>query len=181
MARKVIVSGLIGGIALFLWTFVVNGIFGFRSAIDMNRIPDERRVYALLKETVTEPGHYAVNPEATPSEGFPAGEPVFDVSYAGFGHEAAGRLTLLQLGIAFLSTILAAALLSVASTRVLSSYPRKVLFFAGVGLLFALFSDVPSYGIGGYPLGDALLLAANSILSWTVVGLAVAWRMKPAT
>jgi hypothetical protein len=71
-------------------------------------------------------------------------------------------------------------MLSVPSERALTSQPRKVLLFGYSGLLFALFADLPAYGIGAYPLGDALLLAANNILSWTVVGLVVGRVMKPA-
>lgn len=180
MTRKVIVSGTVGGIVLLVWTFVVNGLFGFRSRIEMNRLPEERRVYELLKETVKEPGRYTVNPEPVPAQGYPVGEPVFSIDYAGFGHEAAGRLALLHLAVAFLTTILAATLLSTASKRVLTSYPRKVLFFGCIGLLLAVFADLHAYDIGGHPLGDALLLAANRILSWTAIGLVVAKLMKPA-
>jgi hypothetical protein len=180
MTRRAIVSGLVGGVVLIVWTFVVNGIFRFGSSINMNRVPDERRVYEMLKETVVEPGHYVINPEVVPAEGFPAGEPVFSLSYSGFGHEAAGGLFLLHLAIAFLATIIAASMLSAASPRILASYVRKVLFFTGIGLLFALFHDLHAHGIGGYPLRDALLLAANSVVSWTVVGAAVAGLLKPA-
>ncbi len=61
----------------------------------------------------------------------------------------------------------------------MSSYSRKVLFFVAIGLLFAIFTDLTNYGIGRYPVEDAILLAINHIIVWTLVGLVVAWRLSP--
>ena len=61
----------------------------------------------------------------------------------------------------------------------IASYPRKVLFFTAIGLLLAVYGDLMSFGIDGYPLSDALMLAAYDIMAWTLVGLVVAWRMQP--
>ena len=66
MFRRVILPGLAGGIVLIVWTMLVNGIFGFGSSINMKRIPEERVVYEILKEHVTEPGRYTCNPEVVP-------------------------------------------------------------------------------------------------------------------
>jgi len=75
--------------------------------------------------------------------------------------------------------LIGAWLLSQASNRVQSSYVRKVLFFVALGLLLALTSDIPKFGIGDYPLEDALAFAANRIIVWSLIGLVVAWRTKP--
>jgi hypothetical protein len=50
MLRKIIVSGLIGGVTLILWSFLINGIFGFRQRMDMKQVPNESQVYELLKQ-----------------------------------------------------------------------------------------------------------------------------------
>jgi len=177
--KRVVVAGVMGSVALIVWTFVVNGILGFQARIDMKQIPAEREVYETLKAHIVEPGRYVCNPGLTAERRFPEGEPVFSVLYGGVGHEAAGGLMLVGLGVFLLAPIVAAWMLSQASTRVLSSYPRKVLFFAGIGLLFALFTDLTSFGIGDYPVGDAILLASNHLIVWTLIGLVVAWRMQP--
>ena len=179
MSKKVIVSGLLGGLVLIIWTFVVNGLFGFNLSVNMKQIPNERQVYKVLKENVIKPGRYTVNPELTSDMRFPGYEPVFGVLYGGMGHESAGELVLVGLVVYLVVPIIGAWMLSQTSERVLSSYPRKVLFFVAIGLLFALFTDLLNYGIGDYPLRDALLLAAHSVLLWTAVGLVVAWQMKP--
>jgi hypothetical protein len=77
--------------------------------------------------------------------------------------------------------MIAVWMLSLTTPRVLFSYPRKVLFFMAIGLLFAVFGDLMNFGIDKYSLNDALLIAANDILAWTLVGLVVAksFRLKP--
>ena len=41
MLKKILISGVLGAIVMILWAFVVNAIFGLRSSIDMNPIPEE--------------------------------------------------------------------------------------------------------------------------------------------
>jgi len=178
MLKKIIVAGLLGGLTLICWTFVVNGILRFRVTIDMNRIDNERLVYEVLKHNINEPGRYIFNPEAT-DEGFPGGEPVYSVLYGGVGHEVAGSMTLLHLAIGFLAPTLAAWMLSLTSRRVLSSYARRLLFFSSLGLLIGLVAHLPDFGIGSYPASSALILFAHEIVVWTVMGLVMAWLMKP--
>jgi hypothetical protein len=179
MPKNVIRAGLLGGVVLIVWTFVVNGLLGFQARIDMKSIEAERTVYEVLKEHIVDPGRYLFNPALTTEERFPDGEPVFSVLYGGVGHESAGRFMLVGLVVFFLAPIIGAWLLSQTSGRVLASYPRKVLFFVGIGLLVAVFTDLPNFGIGRYPVTDAVLLAINHLIAWTLVGVVVAWRMRP--
>lgn len=179
MMKRVIVAGVLGGVVLMVWTFVVNGVLGFQAGIDMKRIPAERQVYELLEEHIADPGRYIFNPEVTPEERFPDGQPVFSVLYSGMGHESAGGLMWVGLMVFLLAPMIGAWMLTQTSERVKSSYGRKVLFFVAIGLLLALFGDLPRFGIGGYPAKDAIAFAMNHIVVWTLVGLVVAWRIQP--
>jgi hypothetical protein len=178
MLKKVIVSGFLGGVVLVAWTFAANGILGFRSNVDRKPILNERQVYECLKGNILQPGRYICNPEPTLPGRFPGQEPVYSITYSGIGHDSAGRLMLVQLGLFFLAPMIGAWMLSLASERVLTSYPRKVLFFVAIGLLFAVFGTLTHYGIDSYPLRDALKLAAYDLIAWTLVGLVVAWRLQ---
>ena len=178
MARRILVSGLLGAIVLVAWTVVVNAVFGFAARMDMNPVPNERAVYALLEEQIAQPGAYLANPAPSANGEFPPGEPVYGIRYGGVGHEAAGRLLVIDLLTALVASIVVAGLLSVSSTRILSRYAYRVLYVASIGFLLAVFGDVPKYGIGGYPARDALLLAANHVVSWTLAGAAMAWGMR---
>lgn len=179
MAKKVLSSGLMGGVVLVAWMFVVNGIFGLKAGIDMKRIPGERQVHEILKEHIPAPGRYICNPALTVEGRFPEEEPVFSVLHGGTGHGSAGAFALFGLVLFLAAPTVAAWMLSQVSDRTLSSYPRKVLFFGAIGLLIAVFSDLTAAGIGGYPAGDAVILGMSDIAAWTLVGLAVAWRMQP--
>lgn len=178
MTKRILLSGVLGAIALMIWAFVAGAIFLFNVKVRMNQVPNERAVYEVLKANVTAPGAYIVNPEVAPGQGFPFGEPVFGLTYAGFGHEAAGRLVAVQPVIALVSCLLAAWLLSKTSSRVLSSYSRKVCFIASVGLLVAVFGELTKYGIGGYPAKATLLVAAYTLVSWLIAGLVIAGVMR---
>ena len=178
MPKRILISGILGAIALMIWTFVAGAILQFNLKVKMNQVPNERAVYEVLKANVVAPGAYVVNPEVVPERGYPFGEPVFGLTYAGFGHEAAGKTVLADPLIALVSCLIAAWLLSKASLRVLSSYSRKVCFVSGIGLLIAVFADLPKYGIGGYPAKSALMLAAYDIVAWTLAGLVIARFMR---
>ena len=178
MLKRIAVSGALGFVAMFLWTFVSNAIFGFANRVEMNRIPNEPEVYRVLKENISAPGAYLANPSLTPEGRFPDREPVFSVRYSGMGHEAAGRMVFIEPAIALVAAILAAGLLSMASPRILSRYSRRVLFVVVIGLLLAVFGDLAKAGIGGYPARTALLLAARDVVSWTLAALVMAWSMR---
>lgn len=177
MWKNILVAGLLGWLVLLAWGFIVNGVFGLNASINLNKLEAERQVYDVLLEHVEEPGRYVVNPEVNPERGFPGSEPVFSILYSGAGHESAGAFMYARLAVNFLIVVIAAWLLSQASDKVLGSYPRKVLFFTAIGVLFALFMDFGNAGIGGYPVRDAALLAFIHVVMWTAVGMAVAWRL----
>jgi hypothetical protein len=182
MLKKVVLGGLLGGLVLIGSMFLSNGLLGLNSSINMNSLVNEEWVYEILKESIKEPGGYTVNPTLESPEGpFPADEPVYSIHYSGFGHGAAGRIFLVNLAIGFIAPLIAAWMLSVTSDRILARYASRVLFFAAIGLLLALFSDLMQYGIGAYSLHHALILGAQDFGSWTLAGLAVASAVKPKT
>ncbi len=178
MMKRVIVAGVAGSVVLAVWTIVVNGVFGFKARIDMKQPPNERQVYEVLKANVTEPGRYVCNPPLTDT-GFVLNEPMYAIQYAGFGHEAAGQESLMHMLFGLLATVLAAYMLSTSADHVLKKYGRRVLYFTTIGLFLALASEMGKYGIGGYPLGDAVIMGVHAVVQWTVVGLVVAWIAKP--
>ena len=178
MIRRTFVAGTLGFIVLALWTFLVNGLFGFAVRVQMNRVADEPAVYKVLKENITAPGKYLVNPSLTRDWQYPPGEPVFGVTYSGMGHEAAGRMMPVEVGLAFAAALLVAALLSAASASVLSNWVRRTGFVVAVGVLLAVTADLSRVGIGGYPPGSAAAMAAVRVAGWALAGLAMAWAVR---
>ncbi len=180
MKGRVLSAGLLGAVVMALAAFVVNGVFGFTARLELRPVSNEAAVYAVLKANVVEPGGYMVNPGVVPGQGFPANQPVFGVHYAGFGHEAAGRLQLLRLVVVLVATTLAAWIASMASARVLASWARRFGFFLLMGLWLAVFSDLPRYGIGAHPWSSAAALGAFDVGLWALAGAVMAWRLRPA-
>jgi hypothetical protein len=178
MLKKTILSGVTGGIAMSLWTFVANGLLGFASKTNMKALPNEPQVYELLKSSVVEPGRYVVNPPPVEPIGYPSDEPVFGLLFSGVGHESAGILMCVELLVMFGATILVAWMLSRTGAPYRASYMRRVLFFTVAGILLALSVDLDSFGIAGRPLADAILLGTHRIAMWTFVGLVAGWFMK---
>jgi len=178
--KRVIVAGLLGVVVLFVWFVVVDGFLGFERSFEMRQLGDERAVYAFLSEHVRTPGRYVYNPEVLPERRFPGDEPIFSVQYSGLGHADAGREMLVGLIIMFAVPFVGAMLLAGASNRILSKYSTRLLFFSGVGVVVALFGVMERFGLASYPLGPALALSLHDLAAWVVVGLPVAWVVKPA-
>jgi hypothetical protein len=175
MWKKITAGALAGWIVMIAWIFLSNGMLGIKSRIDMKRLVNEEWVYEVLKESITEPGGYSINPRMeSPTGPFPEGEPVFSVHYSGLGHGAAGRIFIANLGLALAAQLIAAWMLSSAGRKMISSYSGRVLFYVAIGALFALFGDLMRYGIGSYSMHHALILAAQSLAGWLLCGLAVA-------
>lgn len=174
MTKRILLAAVLGTVALFFWNAVANTVFYLEPRLEMGRVPDEAAVYDVVRRNVTAPGGYTLNPPLTAAGEFPQGEPVFGIHYSGFGHEAAGPLMLVEVLLAFGSTLLAALLASATSERVRSSFTGRFLFLAGVGLLVAVIGDLPRFGIGGLPAGFALLAAASTFGSWLLAGAVMA-------
>ena len=178
--QRVILAGLLGGLVLMVWFVIVDGILGFKRGMEMNTVADERSVYAFLVDHVPEPGRYVVNPEILPAQAFPEHDPVFSVQYSGLGHADAGREILLGLVVMLLAPVAGAWLLFNASSRVLSGYGSRIVFFSAIGLVFTLFGVMTRFGLASYSLRNAVALSAHDLAAWIVAGLVVAWFVRPA-
>jgi hypothetical protein len=178
MSRNMIVAGLLGGIVVFIWTFIVNGLLGFNARMQMKQLAAEPAVFEILKTNVTAPGRYVVNPQLTEEGRFPENEPVFSVLYGGVGHEAAGRLVLVRLPLFFVPPFIAAWLLTMTSERILSRFSRRFLFVVTIGVLLAVSGPLSTFGIGEVPFRDALIFTLHDIALWVAVGLVIAWKIR---
>jgi uncharacterized membrane protein len=50
---------------------------------------------------------------------------------------------------------------------------------ASFGVFLALWADLRLCGMELYPLNYSLFLAASSVATWVIVGLVIAWRIRP--
>jgi hypothetical protein len=180
MKNHVFVSGLAGAVVFLVLTFILNGILGFNARFSMKQVPNEPEIYNMLKSTITEPGRYLCNPSPTPDGRFPDNEPVFGIQYSGAGHEAAGLGMIFGLVQFLMMPMIGAWLLSKTSEQYRSRFVDRVSFFLMIGFLAAITGDLNGYGIGGSPLSLALMFAARTVGMWTIVGVVIAFLMRPA-
>jgi hypothetical protein len=184
MRKDVVIAGLLGGLVAFVWIFLSNAMVPIKSRMIHKTVPGQMEVHASLKENITEPGTYSIpylsNRE---QEAYPdyRSEPVYSVTYSGYTHGDTGSIAdiLVPIGLIFASALIVAWMLSVASPRLLSSYARRVLFVALVGVVIALWDDLGQMYLGPQPRDYLAFLAVNNIIAWFVTGLVIAWKVKP--
>jgi hypothetical protein len=177
--KKVLLGSLLGLVVMLAWFVVVDGIFGFTRNIRMKPLPNERAVYSFLIENVEEPGRYVCNPMVIPDQGYPGEDPIFVVNYSGLGHDDAGQEMLVGLLVMILSMVAGSGLLRKSSPHILPRYVSRFGFFLTIGVVAALFGLMNRFGLGAYPLGHALTLAAHDLIAWGLAGLVVCRIVKP--
>ena len=75
--------------------------------------------------------------------------------------------------------MLAAWLLTKASAGVMKRYATRALFVTMLGAFVAMAGDWPRAVADEQPASGLLLATANTIATWLLAGLAIAWRIKP--
>ncbi len=173
MSTRILLSGTLGGLAQLVWFSLVNIVFQFTLRTQMTPVPSERTVHDLLTGLHLAPGTYLVNPALVNGQ-FPVGAPVFSIRYAGFGHEAAGLMMLVQLAVWIVAGVLAAWLLSNAAPRILARHWKRVGYVTAFGVMTIVIAIVPQWGIGGLPAGLMSLIALNQLVGWLACAIVVA-------
>jgi hypothetical protein len=161
MKKEILLSGLLGGIVIFAWLIISAEIL----QVSGNRakpIPNDKEIHTLLKERIIEPGIYFLpdHPDENRND-YPdyENEPIFSIIYGGRTPRTFLGQLIFELFCIFAAPVIAAWMLSVTSERILAKYSRRVLFVAVLGLFLAA--------------------AVNSLITWALVGLVIAWRIKP--
>jgi len=175
--KRLLVPGLLGVGVLLVWMLIVNVLLGFRPRMEMKRVPNEDHVYAVLAVNVTEPGQYLCNPEPLPDGSPDRDAASYGILYSGVGHGSTGARILSRSMIVF-APLLATWLLSLMPDVLLRSWLRKTLVFTAIGLVIALSVRLQEFGVAARTPGDALKLAIHDVVLWTVMGVAVGWRLR---
>ncbi len=184
MKKNVLISGLLGGIVIFIWLIISNGILPFKHNIALKTFPGQKAVHETLKKEVTEPGIYVVPylPPENRSE-FPDydNEPIYQITFRGETHSTVQGLFAFPVLMIFFAPVLAAWMLSVSSDRILQKYSSRVLFVSVLGLFLAVFSDILQISTGNLTTEYQVFSAVNNVITWILAGLVIAWKIKPET
>lgn len=192
MAKKIVLAGILGGIALFLWESVAHMVLPLGEA-GIKAIGNEQTVIAALKENIKEPGLYFFPaPDRTPGMSReqqqeaerklqekwrtgPSGIMVFHPE--GVGVSFPQQLGT-QFGADVLAMLLAALLLSWATG--LASYAGRVLFVALLGLFPTLAVEIPLWNWYGFSTIYMLAQFTVHLAGFALAGLVVAALVRPA-
>jgi len=177
MKKEILLSGLLGGVIIFVWIIISSSIIPISGDIP-KPIPNDKEIHTIIKGKITESGIYWLPGHAGQAEGlYPDydNEPIFYIFYGGVTPSTIMAPTIVEILCILLTPIIAAWLLSMASEKILAKYDRRVLFVTVIGLIFAVYGDLFSQK----PLDLILLSSINNIIIWTLIGLVLAWRIKP--
>lgn len=184
MKKQILLAGLLGGIVILMWSIVSQTMLPFKRYYTLKTFPDQLEIHRLLKERITQPGiyvcpYFSTYEEAIQLESY-GDQPIFSISYTGATHNTVGSLLSLCVLAIFVAPTIAAWMLSVTSPKILSSYARRVVFVAALGLFLAIFGDWLRQMEDTQPTGLIVFLMVNSLITWVLAGLVIAWRVKPA-
>jgi hypothetical protein len=182
MKKNVWVAGSLGGVAMLVWLFVSNAMLPLKSNMIHKVVPNQLEVHEALKENITEPGTYSclyltrAEEAAMPDY---RRQPIYSITYSGSTHGDSGSAgDFLPIVLIFVATTTVAWMLSVTSSRTRSTYCRRVLFVALIGVIVALYDDLLQMSFGPQPRDYLIFLAVNNVITWTLVGLVIAACVK---
>jgi len=182
--RRVLLAGLLGGLAVFVWSFISHMVLPLGEA-GVRTLPNEETVLTEMRSSIPEAGFYIFPTMGDPSKATEAEQAQWAEKYrtgpAGIlvYHPAGGefsfpRLLLIEL----LTNILAALIAAFVLARVAGSYLQRVLVVGALGL-FAWFSISVSYWTWyGFPGSFILAEGIDQLIGWLVAGLVIA-KMTP--
>jgi hypothetical protein len=184
MTKKVLISGALAGVLLFLWGALAHTVIGVADQA-FKPIPDEAAVLSALKLRMPEPGLYffpwmdARGGEAEQAEWARkvANGPTGLVVYRPRLPEPMPPSTLaLQLVADLVCGLIAAALLSTASGL---AFGGRVGFVTALGLLAWTAIDVPYWNWYGYPARYIAGTLLKQVVGFALAGSFLAWRLGP--
>jgi hypothetical protein len=185
MAKDMLISGILGGMVMFIVMAVCRLFLPAVGNVELLAMPDQMPIHAQLKERIANPGTYVVPylPPEKRSALFPdyLNEPIFTVTYKGYTHATVPGFASVGLLSFLLAPTVAAWLLSLASHKVQATYLRRVLFVSALGLFIAISADLMRSLTDELSFSQVAGNAIASVVTWMLIGLILAWRIKPAS
>jgi len=182
MKVRFVRSGLIAGLIGVLWTILTLALIPIRDSMGWKEVPNEAVVLQVLDENLSETGLYLVPGHSPPDSLFRSRHsdgPLFRIHSLRNGTEGPIRAFISILSL-LLAPLIPAWFLAKICQREYLAYSSRVFIVSLFGVFLTLASEIQLWGMELYPLLYSLLLSANAITAWIVMGLFLAWRIKPA-
>jgi hypothetical protein len=191
MAKRIILAGVLGGIALFLWEAVAHMALPLGMA-GVKAIANEDAVKAALKQNIREPGFYffpagGMAPgltaeqqraaEAKAEEQWRTETSGIMVVHPSGRNTSFGRMLTLQALGDIILALIAACLVAQALWL---PYLGRVAFVGGLGLFPFLASEFPLWNWYGFPTDYTFAQLTVHVVGFLVAGLVIAAVVKGA-
>lgn len=184
MAR-LIIAGIIGGLAMFLWSFVSHTVLPL-GEVGIKMMPNESAVLSTMKQNINEPGFYFY-PGMDKSKGdvseaeqnawaekYKAG-PRGILIYHPTGEDPMSVGQLLR---ELVSNIIAALFAAVVISWLAVSFGRRIVAALLIGLVGWLSIDVSLWNWYGFPTSYMLAQGIDQAVGWLLAGIGIAFVIK---
>ena len=173
MAKRIVLAGLLGGIAMFVWASVAHIVTGL-GAIGIQEIPNEKVVLGAMQLSLGQNHGMYIFP-AMGREGMAGYQAKLDVSPSGvLIYHPAGMKAMepRQLVVEFLTEVIEAflAVFLLARTRI-TGFGAGMGFMVLLGILTALSTNVSYWNWYGFPTSYTAVYMLMQAVNFVVVGL----------
>jgi hypothetical protein len=179
MGKRILLGGLLGGVALFFWGFVSHTVLPL-GEVGVQNLPQDHAVIDSMKAAIPGSGFYFF-PPVNASGGMVADQvngPHGILIYHPSGASAMmTRQLITEFILNVIQALIAAYLLSLATG--LAKYTSRVGLVLLLGVLSGIATNVEYWNWYGFPANYMLGTIVDEIIGFLVVGLVVAALVKP--
>lgn len=180
MTKRILLAGILGGLALFFWGGLSHMVLGLGS-VGIQDMPQAQPVMQAMQASITQPGFYFF-PAMESSGKAPADQangPNGILIYHPTGTMMMAPIQLLRECILdIVIALIAAYLLSLASG--LGGFVSRVGFIVLLGVLAGVMINIQYWNWYGFPANYTVATIADKIIGFVVVGLVAAAIVQPA-
>jgi hypothetical protein len=178
MAKRILLAGILGGFALFIWGGISHMVLGL-GMVGIQNMPQQQPVMDALKASVPQSGFYFFPPADAAGKVAPdkAGGPYGIMIYhaAGAGAPMTGQLVK-ECALNVVMALFAAFMLSLATG--VTGFVSRVGFVTMLGLMVGLMTNVQYWNWYGFPMNYTVVAVFNDIVGFLIVGLIAAALLK---
>ncbi len=179
MSKRVLIAGLAGGLAMFVWSFIAHMVLPLGEA-GVRQIPGEQPLLAAMQTTITAGNGLYLFPQMTTDQAAYAGKLARSPSGLLVYHAPGATLVFPKLLAVELATEVAESLIIVflLSLTRLTSFGAKVGFVTLGGVAAAITTNISYWNWYGFPTLYTVSYMFTQVIGYVCVGLVAAMLLR---